>query len=181
LRVDDLSLGDFMKDAPARPPSTIGARFWITWALCYLGMLALIGLGWLYNSTEPRATAGLAEEGQSLPPRLGFVLIPALIPLLIGAFGMAKIRDRGSAARVVVPVLLSILLVSATWFDAFMPDVLGCGGFELERFGPLDPECTTAIETRWLALGEMTAAWILFALAAVLFDRVRRFRAARAA
>jgi hypothetical protein len=162
-----------MNDANRQSPRSIGSRFWITWALCYLGMLAIIGLGWLYNETDARATAGLAEEGQSLPPRLGFVLVPALLPLLLGAFQMAKIRDRSAAARIVVPVLLSILLVAATWFDAFMPDVLGCGGFELERFGPLDPECTTAIETRWFALAEMTAAWILFALAAVVFDRVR--------
>lgn len=142
-------------------------------------MLAVIGMGWLYNSTDAGATAGAAEEGQSLPPRLGFVLLPSLIPLLLGAHRMAKIRDRGSAARVVVPVLVSILLVAATWFDAFMPDAIGCGGFELERFGPLDPECATAIETRALAIGEMTAAWVLFALAALATERFERRRIAR--
>lgn len=159
----------------------IGARFWATWSICYAAMLALIGIGWLINPTNEEATAGLSDPGlyQTLPPRLGFVVLPTIIPLMLGAFRLARIRDRGSAARVVIPALLSLLLVAATWFDSFMPDEVGCAQPGLERFGPLDPECTTAVATRMLALGELTLAWVAFALGAVAADHLQERRMAR--
>jgi hypothetical protein len=159
---------------------SIGRRFWIVWVLCYVGMLALIGAGWLYNPTSPDATAGLPEEGQTLPPRIGFVLFIAILPLILAAFRLAKIRDAGAASRVAIPILLALLFVAAAWFDSFFPDAIGCAGFNLERFGPPDPECVTAVETRLLALGEMTLGWILFAVVATAADRFQRKRAARA-
>jgi uncharacterized membrane protein YhaH (DUF805 family) len=168
----------FMSD-PRAAKSTIGRRFWIVWVLCYLGMLAVIGAGWLYNPTSTDATAGLAAEGQSLPPRIGFVLFIAIVPLTLASLRLAKIHDTGAPSRVAIPVLLAILVVAATWFDSFFPDAMGCGGFNLERFGPPDPECVTAVETRLLALGEMTLGWILFAAIAPAADLWQRKRDAR--
>jgi len=158
---------------------TIGRRFWIVWILCYVGMLALIGGGWLYNPTSADATAGLPAEGQSLPPRIGFVLFIVIVPLVLASFRLAKIHDAGAPSRVVIPILLALLFVAATWFYSFYPDEIGCGGFNLERFGAPDPECVTAVETRLLALAEMTLGWILFAAVAVAADRFQRRRATR--
>jgi hypothetical protein len=168
----------FMSDSRTAK-STIGRRFWIVWVLCYLGMLAIIGAGWLYNPTSADATAGLAAEGQSLPPRIGFVLFIAIVPLTLASLRLAKIRDAGAPSRVAIPILLAILFVAATWFASFFPDAMGCGGFNLERFGPPDPECVTAVETRLLALGEMTLGWILFAAIANAADLMQRKRDAR--
>jgi len=168
----------FMTD-PRATKSTIGRRFWIVWILCYVGMLAGIGGGWLYNPTSADATAGMAAEGQSLPPRIGFVLFIVIVPLILASFRLAKIHDGGAPSRVAIPVLLAILFVAATWFDSFFPDAIGCGGFNLERFGAPDPECVTAVETRLLALGEMTIGWILFAAVAMAADLMQRKRDAR--
>jgi len=164
---------------PRTTKSDIGRRFWIAWALCYVGMLAIIGVGWLANPTSANATAGLAEIGQSLPPRIGFVMFIAIVPLILAAFRLAKIRDRGAPSRVVIPVLLALLFAGAGWFDSFFPDAMGCAGFNLERFGPPDPECVTAVETRLLAIGEMTLGWLLFAVAVIAAHRLQRKREAR--
>jgi uncharacterized membrane protein YidH (DUF202 family) len=158
---------------------TIGRRFWIVWVLCYVGMLAIIGAGWLYNPTSANAAAGLPEEGQTLPPRIGFVLFIAIIPLVLASLRLAKIKDSGAPSRVAIPILVALLLVVATWFDSFFPDAIGCGGFDLERFGPPDPECVTAVDTRLLALAEMTIGWILFAALATAADVMQRKRDAR--
>jgi hypothetical protein len=168
----------FMSDHRAAQ-GTIGRRFWIVWILCYVGMLALIGGGWLYNPTSADAIAGLPAEGQSLPPRIGFVLFIVIVPLVLASFRLAKIHDAGAPSRVVIPILLALLFVVATWFDSFYPDATGCAGFNLERFGPPDPKCVTAVETRLLALAEMTLGWILFAAVAVVADRFQRKRAER--
>lgn len=157
----------------------MGRRFWTAWAICFVVMLAVLGAGWLTNPTDERASAGTADVGQSLPPRIGFVMLIVTAPLVLAAFRLAKIPDRGSASRVVVPGLLAFALVCVTWLDAFVPDAVGCSGFNIERFGPLDPECTTAISTRTLALAEMTLAWVLFALVAVAADRLQRRRVAK--
>jgi len=159
----------------------VDRKFWITWAICYLAMLAIIGIAWAAYPTDARATAGLAEAGQTLPPRLGLVAIVTIIPLALGAFRLAKIPDRGSPARVVVPALLAVVVVVAGWLDAFLPDQIGCGSFDIERFGPLDPGCTTAIATRVLAVAEMTVVWVAFALIAIGAERLQRRRAARRA
>jgi len=142
-------------------------------------MLAIIGVGWLANPTSEGATAGLAEPGQSVPPRIGFVLFIAIVPLILAAFRLAKIRDRGAPSRVVIPVLLALLFAAAGWFDSFFPDAMGCAGFNLERFGDPDPECVTAAETRLLALAEMTLGWLLFAVAVIVAHRLQRRREAR--
>jgi len=151
-------------------------KFWITWATCYVVMLGIIGIAWTFYPTDARASAGLAEAGQSLPPRLGLVAIVTMIPLALGAFRLAKIPDRGSPARVVIPALLAVMVVAAGWLDAFLPDEIGCGSFNIERFGPLDPGCTTAVATRVLAVGEMTVVWIAFALIALGAERLQRRR-----
>jgi hypothetical protein len=168
----------FMTD-PRATKSTIGRRFWIVWGLCYVGMLAIIGGGWLYNPTSADATAGLSDEGQTLPPRIGFVLFIAIVPLVLASLRLAKIKDTGAPSRIAIPVLLALLFVAATWFDSFFPDELGCGGFNLERFGAPDPECVTAVDTRLLALAEMTIGWILFAGFATAADLMQRKRDAR--
>jgi hypothetical protein len=157
----------------------VDRKFWVTWAICYLVMLAIIGIAWALYPTDARASAGLAEAGQTLPPRLGLVAIVTIVPLALGAFRLAKIHDRGSPARVVVPVLLAVMVVVAGWLDAFLPDQIGCGSFNIERFGPLDPGCTTAIATRLLAVGEMTVMWVAFALIAIAAERLQRRSAAR--
>ena len=164
---------------PRAAKTTIGRRFWIVWVLCYVGMVVVIGGGWLYNPTSADATAGLPAEGQSLPPRIGFVLLIAIVPLILASFRLAKIHDAGAPSRVVIPILLALLFVAATWFYSFFPDEMGCGGFNLERFGAPDPECVTAVETRLFALAEMTLGWILFAAVAVAADRFQRRRAER--
>jgi hypothetical protein len=151
-------------------------KFWITWAICYVVMLGIIGIAWAVYPTDSRATAGLAQAGQTLPPRLGLVVIVTIIPLALGAFRLAKIPDRGSPARVVVPALLAVMVTVAGWLDAFLPDQIGCGSFNIERFGPLDPGCTTAVATRALAVGEMTVMWVLFALIALGAERLQRRR-----
>jgi uncharacterized membrane protein YhaH (DUF805 family) len=168
----------FMTDLRAAK-TTIGRRFWIVWVLCYVGMLVVMGIGWLINPTTADAAAGLPDEGQSLPPRIGFVLFIAAVPLVLAALRLAKIRDVGAPSRVVVPILLALLFVAATWFDSFFPDELGCGGFNLDRFGPPDPQCVTAVETRVLALGEMTLGWLLFAATSVAAELFQRRRDAR--
>jgi hypothetical protein len=154
-------------------------KFWITWTICYVVMLGIVGIGWAAYPTDAKATAGLAEAGQTLPPRLGLVAIITVIPLALGAFRLAKLPDRGSPARVVVPALLAVVFVAAGWLDVFLPDQIGCGSFDIERFGPLDPGCTTAVATRLLAVGEMTVMWVAFALVALGAERLQRRRAAR--
>ncbi|MGH2752055.1 MAG: hypothetical protein ACRDK3_14465 [Actinomycetota bacterium] len=171
-----------MIDSATASRRGIGKRFWVTWSICYGVMLTLIGIAWLLDPTNEDATAGLADPSlnQTLPPRLGFVLLPTIIPLVLGAVRMTRIQDPGSAAHLVIPGLLSLMLVVATWFDSFLPDDVGCNQAGLERFGPLDPECTTALATRVLALGELTLAWIAFALVAVVTHRMRRRKATTA-
>ena len=156
-------------------------KFWITWTICYVVMVGIIGIAWAAYPTDANANAGLAEAGQTLPPRLGLVAIVTVIPLALGAFRLAKIGDRGSPARVVVPALLAVVVVIAGWLDAFLPDQIGCGSFDIERFGPLDPGCTTAVATRLLAVGEMTVMWIAFAVIALGAERLQRRRASRRA
>lgn len=144
-------------------------KFWIAWIVCLVALVALFAVMWTQIPNRADATAGL------LPGRIGLIAAPTVIPMVYAAFRVARLHDPDGPASYFIPLGLAVALGAVGLFAGFIPDAVGCFGFNIERFGPLPPECMTADEARSAALVELVAMWIVFALLAVVFN----WRAAR--
>jgi hypothetical protein len=156
----------------------VGRTFWIGYVAGYVLLAVMFGILWLVNPTDDAATAGLSETG-GLPPRIGIVLGIMLIPCFLAALRLSKIADRRAASRAVLPILLAVALIFVTYLLGFTPDEVGCFQFNIERFGPLDPDCRTAASVRLGAFVEATLLWILFGALAVGISKLRQRRRRR--
>lgn len=150
-------------------------NFWIAWVLCLLGLAGLFLLAWMRIPNRADATAGL------LPGRIGLIVGPTVIPMIYAAYRVARLRDPDGPASYFIPIGLAVVLGAIGLFAGFIPDAAGCFGFNIERFGPLPPECMTANEARVASLIEVVGMWIAFALVAVVFHAWTARRSVRAA
>ncbi|MGH2748110.1 MAG: hypothetical protein ACRDKB_09325 [Actinomycetota bacterium] len=150
-------------------------KFWIAWALCLVVLVGLFAITWVRIPNRPDATAGL------VPGRIGLIALPTVIPLVYAAYRAARLRDPDGPASYFIPIGLAVALGTVGLFAGFIPDAVGCFGFNIERFGPLPPECMTADEARSAALVELVAMWVVFAFLAVVFSRRGARRRARRA
>lgn len=138
-------------------------KFWIAWVLCLVALVAVFLIAWVRIPNRPDATAGL------LPGRIGLIVAPTVIPMVYAAYRVARLHDPEGPASYFIPIGLAVGLGAVGLFAGFIPDAVGCFGFNIERFGPLPPECMTADEARTATLIELVAMWFAFALATVLF------------
>lgn len=139
-------------------------KFWISWAGCLVVLVALFVVMWTQLPNRADATAGL------LPGRIGLIAVPIVIPMVYAAYRVARLHDPDGPASYGIPIVLAVGLGAAGLFAGFIPDAIGCFGFNIERFGPLPPECMTADAARVAALVEVVAIWAVFALLAVVFN-----------
>jgi hypothetical protein len=153
----------------------MGRRWIVGYVVGYVLFLAGFIATLVVQKPPVTGTAGEAPTG-ALPPRLGWVVFIMLVPALLAAGRLSKIRDRGSPAHVVIPILLAGALYVVTFIAAFMPDEVGCGMFDIERFGDPNPRCFTATSVRTGALIEATLTWLIFGLAVVGFRALRQRR-----
>lgn len=138
-------------------------KFWIAWALCLVVLVGLFLIAWVRIPNRPDATAGL------LPGRIGLIALPTVIPLVYAAYRVARLRDPEGPASYFIPIGVAVAVGAVGLFAGFIPDAVGCFGFNIERFGPLPPECMTADEARTASLIELVAMWVAFAFFAVVF------------
>lgn len=131
-------------------------KFWIAWALCLVVLVGLFLIAWVRIPNRPDATAGL------VPGRIGLIALPIAIPMVYAAYRAARLRDPDGPASYFIPIGLAVALGAVGLFAGFIPDAVGCFGFNIERFGPLPPECMTADEARMAALIEVLAMWVVF-------------------
>ncbi|MGH2735841.1 MAG: hypothetical protein ACRDKZ_09695 [Actinomycetota bacterium] len=153
----------------------MGRRFLIGYITGYVLFLGAFIATLVVQDPPVTGTAGEAQTG-GLPPRIGWVVFVMIVPALLGAGRLSKLRDRGSPAHVVIPILLALALFVITFIAGFMPDEVGCGLFDIERFGDPNPRCFTSTSVRMGAAVEATITWVLFGLATVAFRTVRRRR-----
>lgn len=138
-------------------------KFWISWALCLVALVAVFLVAWARIPNRPDATAGL------LPGRIGLIVGPTVIPMVYAAYRAARLHDPDGPASYFIPIGLAVALGAVGLFVGFIPDAVGCFGFNIERFGPLPPECMTADEARTAALIELVSMWVGFAVLTVVF------------
>lgn len=149
-------------------------KFWIAWVLCLIALVGLYLIAWARIPNRPDATAGL------LPGRIGIIAVPIVAPLIYAAYRVARLHDPEGPASYFIPITLATGLGVLGLFAGFVPDDVGCFSFNIERFGPLPPDCMTADEARAASLIELGAMWAVFALATVVFHAWAARRSMRA-
>jgi hypothetical protein len=139
---------------------------WRAWIVGYLLILAAFGLMWWNNP----ANVGGTNEAQRAWLALGFSVIGMLVfipPLSIRT-------GREIAAQRTLIVCLAIFMTVALWWVGFLPqDIFGCSRVDA-------PDCHSNSVTRWRALGEITAAWVIaFAITHALGSFIEKRREAK--
>ncbi|MGH2820368.1 MAG: hypothetical protein ACRDJ5_06925 [Actinomycetota bacterium] len=139
----------------------MGRKFWIGWALSYVGFALVYAVIWLVRPPRPGASSGLD------PQRAGITAAIVAIPRLLGAVRVGKLH-RSSAGKYAIPILLSVALFVVSFSQGFLPDdPAACA--TLASFGdPLPPECFTPFEVRAKSLLEATVVWLGFGVVSLL-------------
>lgn len=136
---------------------------WRAWIVGYLVILATFGLAWWNNPAD----IGGANESQRAWLAVAFAGVGILLFVPPLAFRPAH----EPAAQRTLIVCLAIFMAVSLWWVAFLPsDPFGCSRVNA-------PDCHTNATTRWRAVAEISAGWVIaFWLTHALGNLLRRRR-----